>query len=111
MSERSNSQTARVIAILALIGAFIVVVAVIATSIGDSSSGSQETAITVPEGPTEPTTPAGEKAVARGFYVVKRGDTLIVISAATGVPQETLLELNPQLDPQALIPGQKIRLD
>lgn len=114
MSGRSNSQLARVVAILALMASFVVVVAVVATSARDSGSNdesSSESALPVSTAPTEPTTRAGEKAVERGFYVVRQGDTLIVISAATGIPQETIEELNPKLDPQALIPGQKIRLD
>ena len=44
------------------------------------------------------------------FYTVKTGDTLAGISVSVGVPIETLQELNPDLDPQALVSGQKIRL-
>ena len=46
----------------------------------------------------------------RGSYTVKTGDTLAGIAARTGVPVERLQELNPELDPQALVSGQKIRL-
>jgi len=44
------------------------------------------------------------------FYVVKAGDTLAGIAQTTGVPVEMLQELNPNLDPQALVSGQRIRL-
>ena len=111
MERRSNSQLARLAAIVTLLVVFVLVVAIIATSGGSSGgAGSEDSIATPPQTSTEPTTPAGEKAVAKGFYIVKEGDTLIVISAATGVPQDTILELNPQIDPQALVIGEKIRL-
>lgn len=43
-------------------------------------------------------------------YTVKSGDTLGSISAKTGIPVTKLQELNPQLDPQQLVSGQKIKL-
>jgi teichoic acid transport system ATP-binding protein len=43
-------------------------------------------------------------------YTVKSGDTLGSISEKTGIPIATLQELNPQLDPQQLVSGQKIKL-
>ena len=46
----------------------------------------------------------------RSTYTVKRGDTLGSIAAKTGVEVERLQELNPQLDAQAINPGQKIKL-
>ena len=43
-------------------------------------------------------------------YTVKAGDTLGSISEKTGIPVEKLQELNPQVDPQQLTSGQKIKL-
>ena len=43
-------------------------------------------------------------------YTVKSGDTLGSISEKTGIPVQKLQELNPQLDPQQLVSGQKIKL-
>ena len=43
-------------------------------------------------------------------YTVKRGDTLGSISEKTGIPVEKLQELNPQIDPQQLTTGQKVKL-
>jgi LysM repeat protein len=43
-------------------------------------------------------------------YVVKTGDTLASIAQKTGVPVEKLQELNPNLDPQALVSGQRLKL-
>jgi hypothetical protein len=43
-------------------------------------------------------------------YVVKEGDTLASIADKTGISVEELQELNPNLDPQALVTGQRVRL-
>jgi LysM repeat protein len=52
----------------------------------------------------------GQGKLPTGIYVVKTGDTLGAIAEKTGVPVERLQELNPELDPQALVSGQKIKL-
>ena len=46
----------------------------------------------------------------RSSYTVKTGDTLAGIAEKTGVSVEKIQEINPQLDPQALVSGQKIKL-
>jgi LysM domain-containing protein len=46
----------------------------------------------------------------RTFYRVRLNDTLSLIAEQTGVPVERLEELNPDLDAQNLIVGQRIRL-
>jgi LysM repeat protein len=46
----------------------------------------------------------------RKTYTVKAGDTPSGIAEKAGISLETLLELNPDLDPQALSPGQKLVL-
>ena len=43
-------------------------------------------------------------------YVVQSGDTLTSIAHATGVSVATILKLNPGVDPQILIAGEKLRL-
>ena len=43
-------------------------------------------------------------------YVVQNGDTLTSIAHETGVPVATILKLNPGVDPQILISGEKLRL-
>jgi LysM repeat protein len=44
------------------------------------------------------------------FYVVKPGDNLAAIAQKTDVPLEELMTLNPELDPQGLVSGQRVRL-
>jgi LysM repeat protein len=43
-------------------------------------------------------------------YTVKAGDTPTSIADETGVPLEEILRLNPDLDPQTLSPGERIKL-
>jgi LysM repeat protein len=43
-------------------------------------------------------------------YTVEVGDTPSGIAEKVGVPLETILELNPDLDPQTLTPGTELKL-
>ena len=43
-------------------------------------------------------------------YTVEPGDSLTSISDKTGVSVDKLSQLNPDLDPQALISGQQVKL-
>lgn len=97
MVERSP---ARLLAPVALVAFAAALVLVIATSGGHPSSPSA--------GSTSKTGAHGRPV--RATYVVKSGDTLSKISARTGIPVERLEELNPDLDPVAIVPGQRIKL-
>ena len=57
-------------------------------------------------------TPTGDKKKRKQprSYTVKSGDTPSGIAEKVDVPLETILELNPDLDPQALTPGTKLKL-
>jgi LysM repeat protein len=46
----------------------------------------------------------------RKTYTVKAGDTASGIAEKNNIDLETMYELNPELDPDTLSPGQKIRL-
>ena len=46
----------------------------------------------------------------RRSYTVRAGDTLGAIAEKTSVPVEELQRLNPDLDPQALGAGEKLKL-
>lgn len=54
---------------------------------------------------TTTTTPADAQ-----YYVIKAGDTLGVIASNYDTTVEELLTLNPDLDPNALQPGARIRV-
>jgi LysM repeat protein len=51
-----------------------------------------------------------KKTTGKKSYTVKAGDTPSSIAEAAGIPLDRLLELNPDIDPQALSPGQKLKL-
>lgn len=46
----------------------------------------------------------------RRSYTVRPGDTLSSIAERTGISQARIEDLNPELDPQTLAPGARIRL-
>jgi LysM repeat protein len=105
MPDYKPNQFVRVFAVLALIAALILVVAVVATSSGGGGDGngngdSQKSHITK----------AGQRALRKGVWVVRSGDTLGAISLKTGIDQTTLQTLNPDIDPQTLLEGQRIAL-
>jgi LysM repeat protein len=43
-------------------------------------------------------------------YEVQSGDTLTSIAHKTGVPVATIVKLNPGVDPQILVSGEKLKL-
>ena len=106
MTKRSTAP-ARALAVLALIGGFVVliVVASAALSGGDSNDGRQAGSRgNVSRQTTEP-----EKKVPK-VYVIENEDTLTAIAHETGVPVATIQRLNPDVDPQILISGEKLKL-
>jgi len=56
------------------------------------------------------TTTAGTTTSKKKIYRVKAGDTLESIAAKFDTTVDDLLALNPNVDPLALSPGQKIRV-
>ena len=103
--RKKPNQIARVLAVFALLGAFVLVIATIAGS-GGGDNGKDKTGTAGQTGPTS----KGERAVNDGVWVVEEGDTLVSISEQTGIDLDQLVELNPDIDPQALIAGQRISL-
>jgi len=103
--EKRATAPARVIATIALIVAFLVLVVTIATSLG---GGSEDSGRRTPAGEvTSKRRGGGEVAAA---YVVQNGDTLTSIARKTGVSVARIQKLNPGVDPQILISGEKLRL-
>lgn len=99
---------ARVVALSALALALVLVVATVATTGSDSGDdeGDGGNSSEQPTGPTK----QGQRALDEGVWIVEDGDTLVAISEATGIDLDELVELNPDVDPQALISGQRISL-
>ena len=94
----------RALAVIALIAALVLVVVVIVTTSGKSSDGDKG------DGGSPKVSKVGRKAVHKCVWIVRSGDTLGKISVKTGIDESTLLQLNPDLDPQALLEGQRIAL-
>jgi LysM repeat protein len=109
MEEQRTPNPARLLAPAALVLVTIVFLIIVVSSGGGGgkSSDSQPAANHSGRGSRAGTAPTGPR---KRSYTVKTGDTLGAIATKTGVPVDKLLELNPQLDPQALVSGQKIKL-
>jgi LysM repeat protein len=108
MAHRGRRSAGRLIAPLALVLAAVAVLLVIQGTLGsggDSSGDKPERTTSVQQETTQTT-----KQRVRPSYTVKLNDTLEGISEKTGVSVARLEELNPELDPQNLIVGQKIKL-
>jgi LysM repeat protein len=96
----------RVLAPLALVAALLAVVVVIQASRPGSSDAPQ-----TPSATQRTTTQERPPARARRrFYVVKAGDTLTAVAERTGVALVEIQRLNPDVDPNALQTGQRLRL-
>lgn len=115
--DRSRRNPARLLAPIALVAFALALFAVITGSgssgdLGESNDAESSQSQNENDEPAvdETTTTDDESEPSRTFYTVKTGDTLAAISEQVGVPIERLQELNPELDPQALVSGQKIRL-
>ena len=98
---------ARFLAPLALV-AFVIALYMIVG--GGSDGGGEEPANKSEPAATATATPSPANKRKRKVYVVKPGDTPSGIAEKTGVSLEQLEKANPDLDPQLLAPGQRIRI-
>jgi LysM repeat protein len=101
---------ARLVAPLAFFGAATVFIILIQAGL---NGGSTDTATTATPPATAPTTSAGTTTNRSGkkkFYRVRSGDTLESIAAKFNTTVDDLLTLNPNVDPLALSPRQRIRV-
>jgi LysM repeat protein len=101
--EKRTSAFARILALIALVGAVVVIVIVVSSSLGGGSDSSSRPRQGGSHKTHRPKTPAST-------YVVKSGDTLVAIAHRTGVPVAHILALNPEVDPQILIAGETLKL-
>ena len=109
MAGRSS---ARFLAPLALVAFSVALFAVVTSSPTDENeAGPNQATETQPE--SSPNGDGGERQRERlgpRRYTVKPGDTPSSIAEKTDVPLEEILRLNPDLDPQTLSPGQRLKL-
>ena len=108
MSKRSSAP-ARVIAVTALVCGIAVILFVVVTSLDDGAAarGRACSKGQVTRGRKKD---GRARAASRRAYVVQNGDTLSSIAHETGVPVSQILRLNPGVDPQILISGEKLKL-
>ena len=107
MVERARTPL-RFLAPIALIAAALIVYVVVTGSFagGEEEPTATNSAVQRLEGDREKKADSSEPAT----YEVQSGDTLDAIAEETSVSAEKIQALNPDLDPQALIAGQELKL-
>lgn len=105
MTKRSSA-SARIVAVVALVGAFVLLIVVIGGSLGGGSDGSNGHG----HGGKSGHHASHAKRKVPATYVVKSGDTLISIAHHNGVSVARIEALNPEVDPQILIAGETLKL-
>ncbi|HET8536330.1 MAG TPA: LysM domain-containing protein [Solirubrobacteraceae bacterium] len=98
---------ARLFAPLALVACAVAVLVIVGG--GSGGGGGSKSTSTATGSSTTSTTQRSTKHHKR-TYIVKNGDVLSQIAIKTGVPLETIQQLNPTVDAQSLHAGQKIKL-
>lgn len=107
MSSASARRPSRWLAPVAIL---VVAGVTIAIARGGASSESSSTTSKRSSGGTTTSRTKTVKKTKRTTYVVRSGDTLSAISIETGVPIARIQELNPDVDVQALQPGERLKL-
>ena len=97
------------LALIVVAGAVAVVI-LNSNAIGEDENANGGEVTTTQQTETERvrTTPSGRRL--RRNYVVRPGDSFGSIAERTGVSVDELERLNPEVDPQALVVGQRIKL-
>jgi LysM repeat protein len=108
-STMAGRSPARFLAPLALVG-FALALFIVVTSTKKEQPGEPGTRGTSAPAEATPAPSAKKKRKTRKTYTIKSGDTPSGIAVKVGVPLDQILELNPDLDPQTLTPGTKIKL-
>jgi len=112
----SVGNPARLLAPLTLVAAALAIYLVVQSELSDGGAAST---VTRPAGGTtsEPASTTSRSERSRDSsrrrartYTVKPGDVMSSIAEETGVPLSRLQELNPDVDPQALRAGQRLKL-
>ena len=104
MQKRSTAP-ARALAAIALAVGFVAVIVVISSAGGGGSGGSGDRAST-----SKAAHRTHRPKTTAAAYVVQTGDTLTSIAHRTGVSVARIQRLNPEVDPQILIAGEKLKL-
>jgi LysM repeat protein len=111
MHAQGRLSFARLLAPLALIACAVAIAALVRGSgvTGGNTNSETAGARDLPAA-TERTTADKPRKRTPATYTIKANDTLTGIAEKNGTTVERLQELNPELDPQGLVAGQKIKL-
>jgi LysM repeat protein len=110
-NRRRRRNIARFFAPLALVAFGVALAMVILSFTNEQDDGGDgQRSTTESSRQTTPENAQTPRRQRRAFYRVKLNDTLGLIAEKTGVPVERLQELNPELDPQNLVVGQRVKL-
>jgi LysM repeat protein len=107
MAGRSPVRFLAPIALVAFVFGLYTVVQNARESVGGDSAAEQ-TATPSPSAAKESNKKSTRRK--RKTYTVRAGDTPSGIAEENGISLDTLMELNPDLDPQTLAPGQRVKL-
>jgi LysM repeat protein len=100
----------RLLAPLALVAAAFALITVVASGGGQSSTDESPAAATATPASTSSAPRQPREREQPRSYTVKPGDTPSAIADREGVPLDQLLEANPDVDPNALVPGAELTL-
>ena len=112
-ARRRRLSIARFLAPLALIAFAVAATAIVLGSgvVGDDDGGSETAGARDLPAATERTDTTPQRQTRTpATYTIKANDTLTGIAEQHDITVERLQELNPDLDPQGLVAGQKIKL-
>ncbi|MBA2516831.1 MAG: LysM peptidoglycan-binding domain-containing protein [Solirubrobacterales bacterium] len=102
---------ARLLAPLALVTVAVALYLVVNGGTSDPGNRVAPSAVKTRSSKTEgDPSPKSKRSTGRRRYTVRPGDTPSGIAEKTGVSVTKLLELNPDLSPQALSPGDRLKL-
>ncbi len=112
MVGRSRFSVWTIVAPLALVGVFALAVMLVRDALDQPPAAADPVPAAAAADGAET---AAEEPVTVGpdvppSYKIRKGDTLSAIAERYGVTEDYIRELNPGLDPLALIPGERIKL-
>jgi LysM repeat protein len=107
MNQRFSAP-ARALAATALVCGFLVVIVIVATSLSGGDGGTSGGGGDGGQA-TRRSSGTGKRHTPK-IYVVQSGDTLTSIAHKTGVSVARIVTLNPGVDPQILVSGEKLKL-
>jgi LysM repeat protein len=121
MDTRRRRSPLRILAPIAIVIFGVALVLIVSTASTSSGGGGGQSASAAQKARDLGTASSRRKArrtkttttsdkLPQSVYIVKSGDTLGKIAQDTGVPVQTLQDLNPGLDQFSLVAGQKIKL-